>query len=757
MANDSNKNINKKIDDLNTSIDNLYQKTYSTRADNKNDLSRINSNINTSVDDLLSKINGQDVSNISSLYVRLQRKENASADDVQTAMEQLVTDNSVMDSINMENTEKYIQSENYQYDLICKYMPKLEDAIEIKKDNVLSADSFTKEFINAKANKSDEDFLQIFSSRAKNIKKKYKVEDMFEDIYYDTAKYGECFVYHVPYKTAFEKLLKRKNAPIKTESSTSKNDISTQMIFESSKLDKELSKQLNSEFVKEDLNNGSKVILKLDPYEIIPEAIVEVGSAMKASSQTNSLNEAYMKEDGTAHYQNNFNMGLSKSTALQYDELAPSDGLTNSNGNPKVKEMSGSVIYKIPRENIIPCYIGDYCIGYYYFNIVNEFVSEQVVTGGQYNTITNTSRIEDTELDKQNDMLIGHIAASLATAIDDKFINSNTDLREEIYAILRYNDKFNAALGVNTVTVSFLPASDVSHFYFKIDKKTHRGISDLKKAVVPAMLYCLLYLTDIISKVSRSQDKRIYYVKQNVETNVSRTLLNVINQIKKGNMGMRQLENMNTIFNVIGKYNDHVIPVGQSGDAPIQFEVMQGQQTETPTDLMANLEDMAVSSTDVPLEFVQSVNQVDYATRFTMSNSKFLRKVFKRQSKCQELFSEIFRKLYNYEYGENEQSISVMLPAPAFLTLTNSQQLIDNTKNFSSAIAEIELGSEDDEVKQSFIKLYMRNSLGSYINYELVDNMITIAKQRANVDASKRAEVDDSQSSGDNSYNDNEF
>lgn len=730
------RSINKGLDALDTSMDNLYQKTYSTRTDNKNDLDRINTDINNSIDDLLSKVNGQDISDISTLYSRLQRK-GATGDDVAKELESLVTDNSVVDSINMENVEKYIQSEDYQYDLICKYMPKLEDAIEIKKDNVLSADSFTKEFINASINKSSDDILQVFSSRARNLKKKYKVENLFEEMYYETAKYGEYFLYHVPYKTAFERLLKRKNAPVKMESAATESDISSKVIFESSKMDTDLSKALSKEFIKEDLSSNSKVILHLDPYGMIPEAVEEIQEANKAMSKVNSLTENYLKEDSGYKYQNNFSMGTSQNMSLKYDELAPSDGLVGGTGtNPKVKEMAGSVLQKIPRENVIPCYIGDYCIGYYYFSIVNEFTDEQVVTGGQYNSITNTSRIEVTELDRQNDMLVGHIAASLATAIDDKFINSNTDLKNEIYAILRYNDKFNAALGVNTVTVCFLPASDVTHFYFKLDKVTHRGISDLKKAVVPAMLYCLLYLTDIINKVSRSQDKRVYYVKQNVDTNVARTMLNVITQIKKGNMGMRQLENMNTIFNVIGKYNDFIIPQNQSGEAPIQMEVMQGQQTDSPTDLMNLLEDMAVSSTDVPLEFVQSVNQVDYATRFTMSNSKFLRKVFKRQSVCQDDFSLIFQKLYNYEYMENEQSIEILLPAPAFLTLTNSQQLIDNTKNFANSLADIELGDQDD-LKPKFVKLYLRNNLGTYINYDLVDKLIDKAKQDTNMDASK--------------------
>jgi hypothetical protein len=193
---------------------------------------------------------------------------------------------------------------------------------------------------------------------------------------------------------------------------------------------------------------------------------------------------------------------------------------------------------------------------------------------------------------------------------------------------------------------------------------------------------------------------------------------------------------MNTVFNVLGRYNDHIIPVSQSGDAPVTMEVMQGQSIDTPTDLMDRMEDQAVSSTDVPLEFVQSVNQVDYATRFTMSNSKFLRKVFKRQMRCQKHFTQIFRKLYNFEYNENETSMEIRLPAPTYMTMTNSQTLIDNTKNFAQAIADIELADKDD-LKPEFVKLLMHNYLGTYLDYDMINETIEQAKQNMNKQATQ--------------------
>ena len=113
----------------------------------------------------------------------------------------------------MENIFKYIQAENYQYDLILKYLPKLYQAIEIMKDCVLSSDNFTKDFINVIANKSNKEDINIFNSKASNVVEKYKLQDLFEEMYLDTAIYGEYFLYLVPYKKAFERLLKRREAP----------------------------------------------------------------------------------------------------------------------------------------------------------------------------------------------------------------------------------------------------------------------------------------------------------------------------------------------------------------------------------------------------------------------------------------------------------------------------------------------------------------------------------------------------------------
>lgn len=739
------KRISKKMDTLDTSMDSLYQSTYSSRSDNRKDMDRIVTSIDDTIDRIINNGEGQKISDISNLYVRIQKKRGVSNQSIVNSAMELFSDNAILNSLSInQEVTKYIQAEDYQYDMVCKYMPSIETALDIKKDNVLSSDNFTKDFLNIQSSSTSNTTFAIFNDRARAAKEKYKFQDICEEMYKRASRYGECFLYIVPYSIALDRLIKRRN----TFGSTGliKTFAENSFVLEGA--------ELKDDNLKQALKNANidvsecKVNVIFDDHAIFSEAIQARESAEKILSKTKqiSLTEAFnviqeakvLKEEGkdeeaSIKYDSVFTKHKSSDTL----DGGINDGLivrgAKNNSEGKVQDMNGCVVSFIERADIIPVYIDELCVGYYHFNI-STTDTNVCIHGNPTGTMAGIGgRNTTTNIDLANDMLINYIAQNISNSIDTHFINSNKDLKEEIYAILKYNDKFNALNGVSDITVSFLPVDDVYHFFLEQDRRTHRGISSIRKSLVPAMLYCLLYLTNTIGQITRSQDKRIYYVKQNVETNVARTLMNVINQIKKGNMGMRQIESMNNILNIVGKYNDHVIPMGQSGDAPIQFEVMQGQDIQTPTELMERFENSAVESTDVPYEFVQSVNQVDYATRFSMSNSKFLRKIYKEQRICQDAFSAIFTKIYNYEYGENEKMIRVLLPAPAFLTMTNTQQLIENTRNYVNAIVETEIPNESDEVKAEFTKIMTRNYLGSYIDYSKVDEVIAQAKMNTSI------------------------
>ena len=129
-----------------------------------------------------------------------------------------------------------------------------------------------------------------------------------------------------------------------------------------------------------------------------------------------------------------------------------------------------------------------------------------------------------------------------------------------------------------------------------------------------------------------------------------------------------------------------------------------------------------------------------------MSSSKFLRMVLKRQNWCQKQYSITFRKFYNYEFDENNSSIYVRLPAPAYLALANNSQLLNNAKDYSQAILEFIGGDDDDEsVKKEFLRSYTQKVIGTYVDFDEAKRIFEEAKfiVTANADPKSMGSSDD--------------
>ena len=167
---------------------------------------------------------------------------------------------------------------------------------------------------------------------------------------------------------------------------------------------------------------------------------------------------------------------------------------------------------------------------------------------------------------------------------------------------------------------------------------------------------------------------------------------------------------------------------------------MQGQDIQTPTEIMDKMEEAAVN-TIMPFEFVNATFQQDFATRFTMSNTRFLKSIFTRQRKTEKIFSKIYTKVYNYEFAENYKKIDIILPPPTYLTSTNNSQLIDNINQMADKIIESEMDGESDEVKQEWRRLYLRDALATYIDFDRVERLRELAK--VNVEAAKNPAAED--------------
>ena len=747
-------------------LDDLYRSTYYADKENNKQLQDIRADIDNSIKSIIDS-NADTVGepNISKLYERLLMGEQSNKDTI-TEFERIFGDNEFVNNLaNSYMDNRWVKAVDMEIDEILRYMPKLHEALLTIRDNVLSADSFSKDYLNIELDSPSPDSSEQFSHNIQELKQKYNLLKLTSEIYDDTSKYGEVFIYCVPYQKAIQRLIDRKhimkNVVVKTnyhentiviedslsgvESTIIKN---TQGQFKEGEDDYNYNIQIESGVISSIVNDerNARDLFKNRDKSLteqffieqgLSEGIVDVRSDGGVYTYSNTFNhDLEMNEKLPQHH--NFDQTLGDALDLPGQDDTTADGLyTGGNATEKIAPMNGCIIKKLKRERITPIIMNEICLGYYYFEFDEQMdlFEDRFTTTGMVNTITglrSNGRSEAFDAMQRREELLRSIASNLADKIDAKFINANQDLKKEIYHILKYNDNFNAAASSsNNIRVTYIPPEDIHHFYFDLDEDTKRGISDLNLSLIPAKLWVAIYITNCLAVMTRGNDKRVYYVRQSVETNIAKTLLKTVNEIKKSNFGIRQIENINSVLNITGRFNDYIIPRGSDGQSPIEFEVMQGQNIEIKTELLNLLEESAINVTGVPIELIQNRQSPDYAMQLTMSNSKFLRFAYSRQSDFQYQIADLFTKLYNIEFNNNIR-IKVILPPPLFINVTNTNQLIVNTNDYCENITNIVMADEQDDLMKARVAKQLKiYHLGAYINMDMINKIIEEAKQES--------------------------
>lgn len=765
--------INRLALNVRDGIAGIYAKSYYTRPTNVADIKDIKGRLNQSINTIVSNnMDSIGEPNISRLLSRANADLNQDK-NIAKFIQDFFADSTSNEALLQAYTQnKYLSELDQEIDTICKYMPKLMEALDTKKDNILSADHFSKDYIFMANSTTLPD--STYTERIKALKDMYNLLSEVETWYMNASKYGEQFLYIVPFKRAIGKLLDQKdhNGAFGAYNNTIVGRVteSAYQILSESETGPTYTRtrplaQAGSEY---------SCFIEFDQSNMLTEVVYNKYKAYKRN-QINRLNSLCEQQNilieqavaeaigdiiGTENHKDGFPVTNQKAkegsisikhSKLQntvdpdeldldiFDRSTSTDGLFIANKKTEDKKKSsaselnipGCIIKKLDRVKVLPIYEEDICIGYLYLEMKDDkefsFKSslfDPSATMSINKDISSQVKQQDSIIDKK----LTDLAVQISNIIDTKFINANVDLAKEIYVMLKHADFANNPN--NRIKAVFLPAEDVVHIKFNEDPVTHRGISDLNKALFPAKIYCAMYLVNSIANMTRGYDRRVYYVKQAVDTNIAKNLLNTINQLKKCNYNIRQIENINNIIGIAGSLHDLLIPTS-GGDPPIQFEIMPGQKTDAPTDMLQNLEEMAVNSTDVPLELIQARQSMDYAIHYTMTSTKFLRKCYNRQASYAKFLSVIMTKIYNYEYN-NMDKLTVTLPPPMFLNVTNTNQVIQNISEYSQNLVEIYMGdSTDDALKNTYLSKIRRHYLGSYLDTDVLDRLKIEAEQES--------------------------
>ena len=755
---------------VNNAMNRMYSSIYFADPQTARSLSYMRTKVHRGIDKLVSSnMSYSGLSNVSKLLDKTNLANAQSDKQMIQGISDTLENESLMDSLMQSYTRNsWLRDFDNEVDMVLKYMPKLEEALDTRREHVLSADHFSKNSINIINNSATGKTVSSLT-KIKDMAEKYDLQDLQERVYKEMDKKGEAFIYICPYKKALQKLLVDKktfnltNPPSLNESgeSTLNGDIS----FESFSVSVTGSNAKDCQIVTEDVEyttegvdyiGGPNTFKQGFTVELVTNGVLEsvvrnYGKANNFLNETASLSfiGSICEDAKVRQGVKEKNLDIHDSINKNKENFYATDGLaqdgvkiassSTTTDNEKIK-VPGCIVKMLDHTMVKPLYSDDVCLGYFYIECDRKYDLDQttfsntlggVRNGGSYRNVSKNAMFQDTE----ENMILKKVAQQISQKIDSKFINANQDLSREIYMILKYNTTVNAMGRVSRMRVTFIPPEDMVHAYFDLDLETHRGISSLRKALFPAKLFSCLYISNTLNILTRGNDKRVYYVKQQVDTNISGVLLNTLNQIQRSNFNLRQIESMSNVLGMLGKFNDLLIPRSPSGEAPLDVEVVPGQNVEVKTELMQMLEEMAVNSTDVPLEVIQAQNSTDFATHLTMTNTKFLQKIYNRQAKTERVFNKIVTKIYDAEFECND-SIVVKLPPPMYLNVINSGQIFQQATDVAGQIADIYGGSDlanNQEALDRFARKIKKNYIVSFVNEEQIEQF----KNEALMEASK--------------------
>ena len=790
--------LNKKIAQrAQDNLDNVYKSTFYTDTSDKKYIDSIRNMMNQSLNSLIDKTrlrNGE--TNISELYARTL----AQGDKSLTVMRDLTDSAMLSDILELYSNNMVIRDMDREIDTVLKYVPRLYQALKLIKQGVLASDHMDKEstkitVINAIQDPNDTNDKNISTGddKIKFCKKKYDWKRFEEELYEKTSKYGEQYVYILPYNKALERVMKNKDSSANivaesdlmyltedvideaVEESTihinlkyvleSRNQMITESVYDMDQVDSNISAVLNSSdqsIISEDFeiefNTAGYIPSIIKQASNLRRILTEVVNPMEAGvSNIGPIQEATVKNQYGLLKNSSYLKDIDKEfKKFSKDSLkAPSelsaDGLVDQKNRI---DVPGCIVELLKHEYVKPLYIGKCCLGYYYIE------SDRPMDYDAQTTFTSTLgglRPRRSTRDRENmdrsyldNAVLRKIAKQISEKIDRKFINANQDLVEEIYTILKYNTEHNGGK-VSKVRISFIPPSDIVHAYFKMNDHTHRGVSDLELSLFPAKLYSCMYISNCIALLTRAYDKRVYYVKQTVDTNIKAVLLNVINQVKMGNFNLRQIENMNNILNITGRFNDLVIPKSSSGENPVEMEVLPGQNVEVKTEFMNNLEEMAVELIGVSMDMISSHFQSEsVATNIVQNNERLLTMIYQRQDLYSAILGRCFTKIYQAEYGLDD-IVEVELPTPSQLRLNNMSSLLSVGNDIIQNIVTMLANNDDEFSKNIFIGKLMRYYFGAFLDLDDIVEIYNQSKIEAAVRKDEK-EANDNQGGGGGGY-----
>lgn len=632
---------------------------------------------------------------------------------------------------------------NNKYDdlrIITDYLYEMDEVISTIRDNLICADDLGATISRQLTfgTKTEDDTNLV--SKVEAMENKYKLKSLIKNcIYPGTLTYGVFYVYTIPYAKLFSLHEARKengtiygtklNEATDTDFVLSKLDEIKKIVTESTSL---LPGEKNTVSYKEITSDIKSICENIEvinsPLPLMEDSSLQSILTEEGKNEIDKFISKVKKSgNNNPDIMKNENTGAASKIARHVGDIGVYDTKVSAKTDKKYAFVKGTYIKTFSPGRIIPVKILDYTIGYYVIYESFAELENNMIARGSLNRM---NMIYQQDRQKRvNDNIVDIIASKIVQSIDKSFVRDNLEFKELLVNAIAHDDLYKKPF-----KVQYIPAEYMTEFKVNENPDTKIGESVLSKSLFYAKLYLCILIFKIIAILTRSNDTKIYYIKDSgLKKNVMNRVNETAKKIKSNQINWNDMSSVNTLLNKVGKNMDIFMPVGRSNERSMEFEILSGQDVQLNTELMEFLRKNMVNNSGVPSVMLSYMEEVDYARTITMQHSKYLSRIISWQEELEVPTTELYRKLMVFDeilpIGNAEQ-FNYKLSRPKALNVQNMSDLISNAENTAAFLCRTLVGdTADDNLKDKVTSYIIKKILLSGVyDWDSLEKMLDSIK-----------------------------
>ena len=618
---------------------------------------------------------------------------------------------------------------------------ELREAKEVMRDTILSADVTTGKimrqivFDHSSGVDYEKDYMPVVEAMEKKFDTQKKIKDFIVN---NTLSYGTYYTYTIPYHEVFNDFARRyrkngkKGETIYESVDSTYQDIRFVPLYEHKKDDtfledtaEDIFDQLYEEVTIEDKNLAiGKIKSDLDvlsnritvcttpvPIPILEEGLDGMGV----------FAEEYISEDGN-FYEEDKGKDTELGTMIKDGDAAmfkrkyggADEGMYEKKKNDIFEDLKDCYIKMIPPTRMMPIEMMHETLFYLYIQTDDTVPLSEI--------LSYTTQLKMKDPSNRINMLLNDLADRIVERFDNKFVKENAKFKNIIVAALEYYD-----LSSTNIHFQLIPKEYVVEYKVNRDVDEH-GHSMMEPSLFYGKLWLNLRMFQVHTILTKSNDEKINYVRTSgIDKNVYSKTQSLIRQKRARQITLNDMLSYSSVINKVGAGSEMYMPLGKSGEKPIETEILQGQEVQMNTDLMESLRTGYILGTSVPSAIMNYLNEADFAKSVETANTKMTGRAIDYQIDFNDPITQWYRQLLRYSTNMPEeviQTVRFVLPQPKGSANIATQEILNNYTTLQEFLVKMYFGdnSENQSHQQKFIEQIAKLHL-PMINFAEIDKI----------------------------------